>query len=229
MILSNDCGCNDCKCKKENINQGTLTSIKPLVKPNDNIFSLSDRPFVVQNNDNSNIEVLPPQSEVINVPISLSDLPIISSNNLPIGAQNFVPTKPAVITKPKPLITKVIVSGYVLDEFNNPLPQAHVWEGNNKQNGTITDGNGFFKLKINPNSKIFVSFIGLDTQSFDAQNIPSKIILTGSEQLQEVVVTAAKPKPKPQTASFGLIAGSLLALLALGQLFKDKKPQKASL
>jgi TonB-linked SusC/RagA family outer membrane protein len=81
------------------------------------------------------------------------------------------------------------VSGYVYDENNIPLPGVTVLvEG--MQKGTITDGDGFFSIKLDGPAVLVVSFIGYETQRMDVSRDVELTVKMSKEsvQIDEVVV-----------------------------------------
>ncbi|MDY5352808.1 MAG: SusC/RagA family TonB-linked outer membrane protein, partial [Bacteroides pyogenes] len=83
-----------------------------------------------------------------------------------------------------------MVTGTVLDTNGEAVIGASVIEVGTT-NGTITDIDGKFKLTINPDGKIQVSYIGFQTQTIDTKGRTSFQIKMkeDSETLDEVVVT----------------------------------------
>jgi hypothetical protein len=61
----------------------------------------------------------------------------------------------------------IILKGIILEE-NIPAPGATVVE-KGTTNGTITDFNGEFKLKVKKNAQIVVSNVGLQAQEFEVE------------------------------------------------------------
>lgn len=88
------------------------------------------------------------------------------------------------------VVAQVTVSGVVLDENGEGLPGVTILESGTT-NGTITDIDGSYSLKVEPNSNIQVSFTGYMTQTIAVgQGGTFNINLqVDSEVLDEVVVT----------------------------------------
>ena len=89
-----------------------------------------------------------------------------------------------------PQQTKTItVTGVVSDNFG-PVAGATVIEKGNTGNGTVTDLDGKFSLKVQEGATIVVTFIGYTTQEFKAQaGVPLQVSLKeDSQALEEVVV-----------------------------------------
>lgn len=86
----------------------------------------------------------------------------------------------------------VTVKGVVIDaETNEPIIGATVVEKGRATNGAATDFDGAFTLTLPSNdSKIVVSYVGMETQEVKAQSGTMKILLKANNQmLDEVVVT----------------------------------------
>ena len=80
------------------------------------------------------------------------------------------------------------ILGTVTDDQGEPVIGASVVEKGNPQNGTITDYDGKFTLKVNAGTPIIISYIGYLTQEVKAAN-GMKVTLKEDEQtLQDVVV-----------------------------------------
>ena len=80
------------------------------------------------------------------------------------------------------------ILGTVTDDQGEPVIGASVVEKGNPQNGTITDFDGKFTLKVNAGTPIIISYIGYLTQEVKAAN-GMKVTLKEDEQtLQDVVV-----------------------------------------
>ncbi|MDX6191361.1 VIT domain-containing protein [Flavobacterium sp. Fl-318] len=87
-------------------------------------------------------------------------------------------------------ITNGYVSGIVLDEQNQPLPGASV---RSDMESVAADFDGKFRVKASENSTIVVSYVGLDTDSFNIgrNNEVTVRLQESSRALNEVVVTSA--------------------------------------
>ncbi|NER18840.1 DUF5686 and carboxypeptidase-like regulatory domain-containing protein [Spongiivirga citrea] len=102
------------------------------------------------------------------------------------------------------LLAQTKVSGYVFDEFNEPVPFANIlFKGSTE--GTTSNENGRFYLESdNTYNTLVISFIGFDTQELPLTkkvNYDLKITLTaGGEQLKEVVVYSGKQSKKNNPA-----------------------------
>jgi hypothetical protein len=85
---------------------------------------------------------------------------------------------------------KQSVSGVVKDSTGEPVIGANIREKGNPSNGTITDIDGNFSIKVNPDATLEISFIGYKTVEVKAvAGKPLNVILKDdSEMLEEVVV-----------------------------------------
>ena len=79
------------------------------------------------------------------------------------------------------------VTGTVSDSFG-PVIGATVME-KGTSNGTVTDFDGNFKLKVDAGKTLVFSYVGYLTQELPAQNGMQVMLKEDSKQLQEVVVT----------------------------------------
>lgn len=84
----------------------------------------------------------------------------------------------------------IIVTGQVVDELGEPIIGATIMEKGVPANGTITDIDGRFSMKISRGTMLQVSYIGYKTMEVKADGAtPLKIQLQeDSKQLEEVVV-----------------------------------------
>lgn len=105
------------------------------------------------------------------------------------------------------------ITGVVIDKTGEPIIGANVLEIGTT-NGVITDIDGNFKLAVQPNAKIQVSFIGYITQTVDVkQQTQLKITLSeDSQALDEVVVVGYGVQKKSDlTGSVGSVDNAKLA------------------
>ena len=84
---------------------------------------------------------------------------------------------------------QISIKGHVVDATGEPVIGASVVEGSTT-NGTITDMDGNFSLKVSPKSTLTVSFIGYATQTVPVNGKTSLTITLkeDTEVLDEVVV-----------------------------------------
>ena len=80
------------------------------------------------------------------------------------------------------------ILGTVTDDLGEPIIGASVVEKGNPQNGTITDFDGQFTLKVNAGTPIIISYIGYLSQEVKASNNMSVILKEDTQTLQDVVV-----------------------------------------
>ena len=80
------------------------------------------------------------------------------------------------------------ILGTVVDENGETVIGASVVEKGNPQNGTITDIDGRFNLKVNEGTTIIVSYIGYVTQEVRASRNMTVTLKEDSQTLQDVVV-----------------------------------------
>jgi Family of unknown function (DUF5686)/CarboxypepD_reg-like domain len=95
------------------------------------------------------------------------------------------------------------VSGYVIDNTNQPVPYANVVFKDSKI-GVVTDENGKFYIESDQIfSAVIVSFMGYETKEVllpKAVNYNFKVTLSDGEALKEVVVFAGKTSKKNNPA-----------------------------
>ncbi|MEZ5038461.1 MAG: TonB-dependent receptor [Saprospiraceae bacterium] len=82
---------------------------------------------------------------------------------------------------------EITVKGTILDENGIGLPGVSILE-KGTTNGTISDIDGVFELKVNELGTVVFSFIGYSTEEFAARSIPSEISMTPNAGLLEEVV-----------------------------------------
>lgn len=108
----------------------------------------------------------------------------------------------------------ITASGNVKDATGEPIIGASIVEKGNTTNGTITNLDGNFTLKIPANATIIVSYIGMKTQEI-AINGKSKIDVTltdDAKALEEVVVIGyGTAKRKDITGSVATVNSEALA------------------
>ena len=88
-------------------------------------------------------------------------------------------------------VTGVVYADQVLE--GNELIGAHIVE-KGTTNGTISDFDGKFSLKVNSDAILVISFVGYETQEIPVENNTSfNIVLKEYHQmLDEAIVTAPK-------------------------------------
>ena len=80
------------------------------------------------------------------------------------------------------------VSGTVIDETGEPVIGASVVEKANVKNGTITNMDGKFMLKVREGAVLTFSYIGFSTQDAKAANGMTVTLREDENTLQDVVV-----------------------------------------
>ncbi len=102
-----------------------------------------------------------------------------------------------------PAAGKSEVTGIIVDEDGQPLPGATVYVKGEESQGTMTDLNGHFILKVNePVNEVKISYIGMKPVTVKAKagsNIPIRMESAVSE-LDEMVVTGYQTISKERAA-----------------------------
>ena len=80
------------------------------------------------------------------------------------------------------------ILGTVTDDQGEPVIGASVVEKGNPQNGTITNFDGQFTLKVSEGTPIIISYIGYTSQEVKATNGMSVTLKEDAQTLQDVVV-----------------------------------------
>ena len=105
-------------------------------------------------------------------------------------------------------------SGNVKDATGDPIIGASIVEKGNTSNGTITNLNGDFSLKVPANATLIVSYIGMKTQEIAIKG-KNKIDVTLSDDtkaLDEVVVIGyGTAKRKDITGSVATVSSEVLS------------------
>lgn len=97
-----------------------------------------------------------------------------------------------------------LVKGTVNDALG-PVIGASVVEKGNEGNGTITDLDGNFSLRVKPGATLVVSYVGYKTLEIVSGNAPLVIQMQeDSKALSEVVVTALGIKRERKALGYGL-------------------------
>ncbi len=93
----------------------------------------------------------------------------------------------------------VEISGVVTDTYNEPIPGVNVYVADVPGLGTITDGNGNYKIKVAVYQKLTFSFIGFETtnvQITDQRVVNMVLEESEASILDEVVVTGTGVQKK---------------------------------
>ena len=80
------------------------------------------------------------------------------------------------------------ILGTVTDDLGEPVIGASVVEKGNPQNGTITDFDGNFNIKVSEGAPIIISYIGYVSQEVKANNGMTVTLKEDAQTLQDVVV-----------------------------------------
>ncbi len=80
------------------------------------------------------------------------------------------------------------ILGTVTDDLGEPVIGASVVEKGNPQNGTITDFNGNFTIRVSQGTPIIISYIGYVSQEVNASNNMNVTLKEDAQTLQDVVV-----------------------------------------
>ena len=81
------------------------------------------------------------------------------------------------------------ITGTVVDDFGEGLPGATVREKENATNGTVTDMDGRFKIKVKSGAMLVISYIGFETQEVAAKDGMKVTMGEAASELNELVVT----------------------------------------
>ena len=80
------------------------------------------------------------------------------------------------------------ILGTVTDDLGEPIIGASIVEKGNPQNGTITDFDGKFTIKVDEGTPIIISYIGYTSQEVNARNGMTIVLKEDAQTLQDVVV-----------------------------------------
>jgi TonB-linked SusC/RagA family outer membrane protein len=94
------------------------------------------------------------------------------------------------------------IEGVVEDENGEPIPGVNIQE-QGSYNGTISDIDGKFEMKVHPDSKLILSFLGLETQivSVDGKETLKVVLKEKANELDEVTVVAFSKQKKESVIS----------------------------
>ena len=105
------------------------------------------------------------------------------------------------------------ILGTVTDENGDPVIGATVVEKAQPKNATITDLDGKFNIKVAPNSKLLVSYVGYVTREVTAQNGMTVVMKEDAQMLNDVVVIGyGVQKKSVVTAAISKVTGDDLDL-----------------
>ena len=91
---------------------------------------------------------------------------------------------------------QVDIHGTVLDDLGEGLPGATVKEKANANNGTLTDMDGHFTLKVERGATLVISFMGFDTQEVVAKDGMTVTLGENVADMNELVVTGYQVQRK---------------------------------
>jgi iron complex outermembrane receptor protein len=125
------------------------------------------------------------------------------------------------------MVAQKEVTGMVKDNQGNPLPGVNIIE-KGTSNGTSTDMDGKYKIRINEDSFLVFSYVGYTTVTKSTAGIVLNVTLTeeGSQNLEEVVVTGTRTAPRSNTTTaLPIDVLSSKDLVSTGQATFDKALQ----
>ena len=93
------------------------------------------------------------------------------------------------------LYAQTEISGTVVDEFGEGLYGTTVVE-KGTSNGTVTDLDGKFTLKVAPGTTLVISFIGFDKLEVPAQQGMKVTLKENTSELSEIVVVGYQTQRK---------------------------------
>ena len=106
------------------------------------------------------------------------------------------------------------ILGTVVDVNGDPVIGASVVEKANPQNGTITNIDGQFTLKVDAGTPIIISYIGYTTEEVKASNNMTITLKEDAQTLQDVVVVGyGVQKKSVVTAAISKVNGDDLNLM----------------
>lgn len=113
-------------------------------------------------------------------------------------------------------------TGKIVDEFLEPLPYATINSVNDRTIWTVTDEDGKYYLNVPSTHNVAINMMGFETLTIPAFQLMAEytvLKMDSSNQLNEVVITANKPKKDNTWLYAGL---GILGLLAVVGLRKNK-------
>jgi iron complex outermembrane recepter protein len=120
------------------------------------------------------------------------------------------------------------ISGKVTDGKGNSLPGVNILE-KGTQNGTITDSDGLYKLKVADAATIVFSYVGynsVERSAADVTEINVTLSEEGGQELQEVAVVGTRTAPRTNvTSPLPIDMLSSKELASTGQATFDKALQ----
>lgn len=108
------------------------------------------------------------------------------------------------------LQNKVVSDGVVKDAHGEPVIGATVIE-NGTTNGTVTDQDGRFTLRVSPKAQLTISFVGFESQVISAGSNLTIVLVENSKLLDDVVVIGyGQMKKSDLTSSITSINGKVI-------------------
>lgn len=98
----------------------------------------------------------------------------------------------------------MVISGRVLDENGDPAIGASVIVKGQPTNGTSTDANGRFTLKVKPGSILVITYVGYKTAEAKASKNLTMSLTPSEANLSEVVVTAMGVKKEKKSLGYAI-------------------------
>ncbi len=96
------------------------------------------------------------------------------------------------------------ITGLVLDENGDPAVGASVIVSNKKSEGTTTDADGRFSLRVAPGTQLTISYIGYKTVTLAATSGMRVVLEPSAEVLNEVIVTALGVKKDKKSLGYAI-------------------------
>lgn len=125
-----------------------------------------------------------------------------------------------------------LVKGQVVDKSGEPIVGATVVEKRNTSNGTITDMDGHFSIKVPANTTLVFSYIGFKSAEYPADGLNGKTIVLEEDalNLDEVVVTGYTSQKKADlTGSVSVIKVDQLKSGSYGNAMKAAQGKVAGM
>lgn len=107
---------------------------------------------------------------------------------------------------------RVDVTGKILDEISNPIIGASVLE-KGTTNGTVSDIDGNFKLSVEKNSTLIISFIGYVTKEIKvSEGAALEVVLQeDTELLDEVIIVGTSIRKSDLTGAVSSVSAEVLS------------------
>lgn len=125
-----------------------------------------------------------------------------------------------------------LVKGQVVDKSGEPIVGATVVEKRNTSNGTITDMDGHFSIKVPANTTLVFSYIGFKSAEYPTDGLNGKTIVLEEDalNLDEVVVTGYTSQKKADlTGSVSVIKVDQLKSGSYGNAMKAAQGKVAGM